>query len=290
MWDERFAEVCRRHPDLVAVYESSRGRLGLLLRQTLVPLSAEQVMWVNETRTRARAAIHDLRAAGFEGGTLVLQWLPIEDVARIVARWVRRWDGDAARRSAAAGGRRPPAHRSTLSGRPAAAGSPPGDDRGRCCVARVHARSKRVQRSRAGFTQGLVRDDGAVLARHPTGPAPSSRLANARVAGRPWRCPIRSTGRAGPLTELGPHGSLARALERLVPAGEAAAWRRWIDHVREDLARALGRPPAQRTQAWARWLFFIPYSIPVPRRRPSPRSAPPASAWTPKPWREKMNA
>src|SRR5512145_308334 len=99
MWDERLAEVCRRHPDLIAVYESSRGRLGLLLRQTLVPLAAEQMMWVAETRTVARALIQDLRAAGFEGGTVVLQWLPIEDVARIVARWVRRWDGDSARRS-----------------------------------------------------------------------------------------------------------------------------------------------------------------------------------------------
>ena len=86
MWDERLAEVCRRHPDLIAVYESSRGRLGLLLRQTLVPLAAEQMMWVAETRTVARGLIQDLRAAGFEGGTVVLQWLPIEDVARIVAR------------------------------------------------------------------------------------------------------------------------------------------------------------------------------------------------------------
>ena len=75
-----------------------------------------------------------------------------------------------------------------------------------------------------------------------------------------------------------------------MPVGEAAPWRRWIDHVREDLARALGRAPAQRTHAWARWLFFIPYSIPVPPR--APRRAPrlPASAWTSKPWREKMNA
>ena len=32
MWDDRFVEVCRRHPDLVAVYESRHGRLGLLLR------------------------------------------------------------------------------------------------------------------------------------------------------------------------------------------------------------------------------------------------------------------
>jgi hypothetical protein len=71
-----------------------------------------------------------------------------------------------------------------------------------------------------------------------------------------------------------------------VPRSEAAAWRRWIVYVREDLARALGRPAALRTQAWARWLFFIPYSAPIPRRS----SRPPASAWTAKPWREKIKA
>src|SRR5213079_3081538 len=38
-------------------------------------------------------------AARFTGGTVVLQWLRLEDVARIVSRWVRRWDGDPARRS-----------------------------------------------------------------------------------------------------------------------------------------------------------------------------------------------
>src|SRR5204862_6584693 len=99
MWDDRLLEVCRRHPDLVAVYESGHGRLGLLLRQTLAPLSVERVEWLDETRTVARAIIEDLRAARFTGGTVVLQWLRVEDVARIVSRWVRRWDGDPARRS-----------------------------------------------------------------------------------------------------------------------------------------------------------------------------------------------
>ncbi len=96
--------------------------------------------------------------------------------------------------------------------------------------------------------------------------------------------PVEGPRRAA--AELGPHGSLARALERLVPRNDAAGWRRWIEYVREDLARALRRPPALRTQAWARWLFFIPYSAPGPRH--SRRS--PASAWTAKPWREKMKA
>ena len=62
IWDDRFAEVCRRHPDLVAVYESPRGRLALLLRQTLVPLGPEHFEWLAETRATARAVI--ARSAG----------------------------------------------------------------------------------------------------------------------------------------------------------------------------------------------------------------------------------
>jgi hypothetical protein len=92
------------------------------------------------------------------------------------------------------------------------------------------------------------------------------------------------------LSELGPHGSLARALERLVPRAESAAWGRWIEYVRLDLLRALGRPVELRSQAWARWLFFIPYSAPLPRRVPRRSPRLPASAWTAKPRREKMKA
>jgi hypothetical protein len=289
MWDERFAEVCQRHPDLVAVYESSRGRLGLLLRQTLVPLSAEQVMWVNETRARARAAIHDLRAAVCEGGTLVLQWLPIEDIARIVARWVRRWDGDSARRSEllAVVDRRLNDQR-FLSALPL-----PGP---RIVPAAADAASPAFTLDRNEFDEAGL---DSLKAWYETmapcwlaiQPARRRRLVlqtHVWLADLALSDPANGPSRAA--AELGPHDSLARALGRLGPAGEAAAWRRWIDHVREDLARALGRPPAQRTQAWARWLFFIPYSVPVPRRPPRRAPRPPVSAWTPKPWREKMNA
>src|SRR6266850_2330623 len=59
MWDGRFAETCRQHPDLVAVYESAHGRLGLLLRQTLVPLDAERVEWLTETRVVARRLVDE---------------------------------------------------------------------------------------------------------------------------------------------------------------------------------------------------------------------------------------
>ena len=99
IWEDRFTEVCNRHHDLVAVYESPRGRLALLLRQTLVPLGPEHFEWLTETRAAARAVISDLRVAGFDGATVVLQWLPFGDVASIVSRWVRRWDGDQVRRT-----------------------------------------------------------------------------------------------------------------------------------------------------------------------------------------------
>jgi hypothetical protein len=289
MWDERFAEVCRVHPDLVAVYESSRGRLGLLLRQTLVPLPAEQVMWVNETRARARAAIQDLRAAGFEGGTLVLQWLPIEDIARIVARWVRCWDGDGARRSELLA----VVDRRLTDQRFLAALPLPGP---RFSPDAADAESPAVTVDRTAFDEaGLASLKAWYETMAPCWlaiqPARRRRLVlqtHVWLADLALSDPANGPSRA--MAELGPHGSLARALGRLVPVAEATAWRRWIDHVREDLARALGRTPAQRTQAWARWLFFIPYSIPVPRRAPRRAARPPASAWTPKPWREKMNA
>jgi hypothetical protein len=286
MWDERLAEVCRRHPDLVAVYESSRGRLGLLLRQTLVPLAAEQMMWVAETRTVARGLIQDLRAAGFEGGTVVLQWLPIEDVARIVARWVRRWDGDSARRSELLA----VVDRRLADQRFLAALSVPRPVAVRDEAGAVAAGATVTTRTRFDET-GLE----ALKAWYETmapcwlaiQPARRRRLVlqtHVWLADVALADPLEGPRRA--LTELGPDGSLVRALGRLVSGQDAVAWRRWIEYVREDLARALGRPARLRTQAWARWLFFIPYSAPVPNRPRRPRT----STWTPKPWREKMNA
>ena len=63
------------------------------------PLGPEHFEWLAETRATARAVIADLRVAGFDGATVVLQWLPFGDVASIVSRWVRRWDGDQVRRT-----------------------------------------------------------------------------------------------------------------------------------------------------------------------------------------------
>jgi hypothetical protein len=274
VWDERLAAVCRRHPDLVAVYESSRGRLGLLLRQTLVPLSAEQMTWLAQTRGVARDVVQDLRAAGFGHSTVVLQWLPLADVARIVARWVRRWDGDAVRRSQllAVVERRladqrflaARAQRMTAAPDPAVAVGSGLDEAG---LDALKAWYETMAPCWLGIRPALRRR--LVLQTHVW-------LADLALAD-----PVDGPNRA--VRELGSRSSLARALERLVPTREAAAWRRWIDHVCADLARTLARPPQVRTQAWARWLFFIPCSVPTPAVCPDgpPASRPPRGRRSP---------
>jgi len=289
MWDERFAETCRQHPDLVAVYESAHGRLGLLLRQTLVPLDAEREEWLTQTRAVARRAIGDLRAAGFTSGAVVLQWLPMVDLTRIVARWVRRWDGDPARRSQLLA----VVERRLV-------------DERFLATRRMHGRAPAVDAAAPPASNGAV---APVVGFEEAGldalkawyeamapcwlaiqPARRRRLVlqtHVWIAERALTDSVDGPRQAA--GELGRDGSLARALERLVPLSEAAAWRSWIDLVRADLARALAQPPARHTQAWARGLFLIPYSVPLPRR--ALRSArPAASTWTAKPWRAKMEA
>jgi hypothetical protein len=294
MWDDRFAETCARHADLVAVFESAHGRLGLLLRQTLVPLDAERLEWLAETRAVARHLIADLRGVGFSGGAVVLQWLPMHDVARIVGRWVRRWDGDPARRSQLLSvvERKLMDERYLAGGRPRAAPAP------RRATRPTIAGGADVVTD--GFNEaGLDALKAWYEAMAPCWlaiqPARRRRLvlqSHVWIADQALADPAEGPRRAS--AELGRDGSLARALELLVPRAEAPAWRPWIDLVRTDLARALSRPPALRTQAWARWLFLIPYSVPVPRRglratRPvGDGSLPPA--WTAKPWRAKMEA
>jgi hypothetical protein len=51
--DEAYTSVCRRHPDVVAAFESPHGRVALLLRQTLTPPSEERSRWLVETRRAA---------------------------------------------------------------------------------------------------------------------------------------------------------------------------------------------------------------------------------------------
>src|SRR5262245_13763566 len=286
IWEDRCIEVCCRHHNLVAVYESPRGRLALLLRQTLVPLAAEHFEWLAETRATARAVIADLRGVGFDGATVVLQWLPFGDVANIVSRWVRRWDGDQTRRtqllavvdSHLADQRfldsqayRKQAIEETADLQPVAdpvisgggtAGVPPVladcrlDDlrdwyaRMAPCWLAIEPplRRRLVLQTHAWIAERVLNDTGSE-------PAPAG---------------------AG----LEHDGLLTRLLQHHVAREDRATWGPWIELVRVDLQRALTRPPARRTAAWARWLFFIPYSVSTPRRaRPRPRRAvTPASA------------
>jgi hypothetical protein len=294
MWDERFAEVCGAHPDLVAVYESGRGRLGLLLRQTLVPLSAERVEWLAETRAVARRVIADLRAGGFRGGAVVLQWLPIHDVARIVARWVRCWDGDPLRRSQllAVIERRLADERFLASRRsPSAVGVTLDGSSLPVPVREDATRAGDDELDEAGLDALKAWYEAMAPCWLAIQPARRRRLVlqtHVWLADRALADPVAGPREA--LDELGREGSLARALARLAPASEAAAWRHWSDVVRAELARALAMPPAPRTLRWARGLFLIPYGAPVPPgalRRPRGRRAP---TWTTRPGRAKMEA
>ena len=97
MWDEAYTSVCRRHPDVVAAFESPRGRVALLLRQTLTPPSQERSRWLAETRRAARDVTASLRAAGLSHEVTILQWLPLPRAAQIMARWDCCYEGDEAR-------------------------------------------------------------------------------------------------------------------------------------------------------------------------------------------------
>lgn len=60
--------------------------------------------------------------------------------------------------------------------------------------------------------------------------------------------------------DLKPGGALVRSLFVLIPSGQLDDWRGWIRLVVLELKRALRWPPAKRNEAWAHWLFLIPYS------------------------------
>jgi len=67
-----------------------------------------------------------------------------------------------------------------------------------------------------------------------------------------------------PADDLSPDGALAHRLERLVPPGERARWRPWIDVVLAKLGRALERAPERRDRRWLRGLFLVAYYVPPP--------------------------
>lgn len=98
-WSDRHAEICRRHRNVVAVYESSDGRYALLLRDTLVPIGDEQRAWLRSTRATARAVFRELRASGLARRFYIMQWWSFERVAHVFDWWTCRYDADPARRA-----------------------------------------------------------------------------------------------------------------------------------------------------------------------------------------------
>jgi len=255
MVNGEIASVCCRHPDLVAVYEAPDGRLALLLRQTLVPLGEERGRWFNDTRRAAHAAVASLRAAGVTQDVTVLQWRPLPDVATILEGWRCRYLGDSERYvqladivGARLGDRKP-------------AGAVP---------------------HRGGAEAAL---SAAALAISPTllewyrDMAPCWLAVESPVRRRlilrthHWivervLLPI-ARGEPPAAADLGPTGRLVCRLVRVVPPGELDLWKTWIRLTIGDLQSALVWPADRRTEAWVRWLFHIPYSVPVTRRRPS---------------------
>jgi hypothetical protein len=72
------------------------------------------------------------------------------------------------------------------------------------------------------------------------------------------------------LAEVGPGATLERRLLALIPPGEMETWGAWPARVASELRRALGRPPAERNEAWAHSLFLIPYGLRVTRAAERP--------------------
>ena len=75
--------------------------------------------------------------------------------------------------------------------------------------------------------------------------------------------------------DLEAHGALAQSLTRRIPPPELEAWQFWVSLVLADLRQALASTSSPRNEEWVRWLFLIPYSVPVRGR---------ADRWSRSPW------
>jgi hypothetical protein len=262
MWLDRYSTVCQECPDLVAIYESPDGRLALLLRQTLVPLPEEFSSLRRATRGAARAATSKLRAAGFHGGFMVLQWQPLGTADAVMKDWPCRYDADAARRTQlAAVAERYAADERYLTSQaqsrrrttPRALGvSPPF-----ASSSELHALQAWYDAMAPSWLgiepllrRALVLKTHRWIAEHILIPAADGRTA-------PFE--IRET-----IKHLG------SALSEMIPPDDRAVWTVWLGLVVSDLERAMRRPIDDWNQAWARWLLLIAYSVPIPRERPTP--------------------
>jgi hypothetical protein len=261
MWLDRYSAVCRECPDLVAVYEGPDSRIALLLRQTLVPLPEEFASLRKTTRTAARTASSKLRAAGYHGGFMVLQWQPLETAAAVTRDWPCRYDADPARRAQLV----------------AVAERYVADER----YLANQAQSRRRAAQRPGATlppfaaskelHGLQEWYDAMA---PTwlGVEPLLRRALLLKTHR-WIAEHilipAADGQTAPFEIRGTITRLGFALIEMIPHDDRAVWSVWVGLVVSDLERAMRRPSTDWNQAWARWLLLIAYSVPIPRERPT---------------------
>jgi len=262
MWLDRYSTVCRECPDVVAVYEAPDGRLALLLRQTLVPLPEEFSSLRRATRCAARTVSGKLRAAGFHGGFVVLQWQPLGTAASAMKTWPCRYDADPARRTQLA----------AVAERYAA------DER--YLTSHVQAR-RRITPPVLGVSPPFASPPELhalqawydAMAPSWLGVEPLLRRALVLKTHR-WiaeRILIPAAdGRTPPFEIREGIAELGAALIEMIPPDDRAVWSVWVGLVVGDLERAMRRPTDDWNQAWVRWLLLIAYSVPVPRERRAP--------------------
>lgn len=261
-WGERVAEICRRHADVTAVFESPSGRLALLLRYTLVPLDEERDDWRARIHATTRALFGELRAAGFRERMPVIQFLSFEEADDIMATWQCRFDQDPARRvQLARTARRYALDRRFLDTRAThrREAAPvrrvvivgDGHEDRHCALWRWYGEMARTWLSVTPVVRRhLMLAIHLWITAHVVG--------NGRVSPRPVVA-----------SDLADDGPLARSLMDRIPDDEREEWRPWIRLVLADLRQALLHHPGARNEMWVRWLFLIPYSIAAPRRAPT---------------------
>ena len=235
MWLDRYSAVCQECPDLVAIYESPDGRLALLLRQTLVPLPEEFSSLRRATRSAARVVTGKLRAAGFHGGFMVLQWQPIGTAAAVMKDWPCRYDADAVRRNPARGRRRAVRGRRALPHEPGAV-APADRHCGPSAVPPPFASSTELHALQAWYDamapswlgiepllrRALVLKTHRWIAEHILIPA--------------------ADGRTSPFEIRETIKHLGSTLIEMVPPDDRSVWNVWVGLVVSDLERALRRP------------------------------------------------
>ena len=254
MWLDRFTTACRDCPDLLAIYESPRGRLALLLRQTLTPRIQDYLGWRAETRHDALVVIDRLRRSGFVGGAVVLQSVPLSEAANIMRTWTCRYDADPARR----------AELGTAAERLAA------EERfvsTRTAFRQATSRGGEADGPRPPFAAS-VKDLRALrrwydaMALEWLGIQPDLRRALVLRCHRWVADRVLVPAADGELCAVDAVVELDQDLTALIPPAELVIWRPWIELVTRALTRALRRPPGEWNRSWVRMLFLIPLNIP----------------------------